>query len=283
MKAPRGPANLPPLAEVLRRTDPAHVQRESIGAVAGVPGSEAVAREVTVNRAPMPGGVQEKRRKRGGKRRTRVTHPVDARGLMALLQRAGRDVPVSVIEQWDELERQRAWDWAWAVVTQRQTTPIEPSQLRHWTLGALKDVLLVAGAGLFTVDELNKWSRAWRDEAYAWAEKALACNATGETKPPKPVHLKPAPQVTAWYDDGSSSATVERFGRLVQEERAQQERLHPWAGGGREMLKNAVVVLTEEVGEVAHAVLEKDAANLREELVQVAAVCQRIYERLEAA
>ncbi|HEY5960598.1 MAG TPA: hypothetical protein VIV60_28790 [Polyangiaceae bacterium] len=41
------------------------------------------------------------------------------------------------------------------------------------------------------------------------------------------------------------------------------------------------VVLTEECGEVARAVLERDAPGLRKELVQVAAVCVAWLEALE--
>lgn len=42
-----------------------------------------------------------------------------------------------------------------------------------------------------------------------------------------------------------------------------------------------VAVLTEEVGEVARAVLDKDPANLRDELVQVAAVAIAILEGID--
>lgn len=40
-------------------------------------------------------------------------------------------------------------------------------------------------------------------------------------------------------------------------------------------------ILTEEVGEVANAILEKDIHNLKVELVQVAAVCIAFAEALE--
>jgi NTP pyrophosphatase (non-canonical NTP hydrolase) len=40
-------------------------------------------------------------------------------------------------------------------------------------------------------------------------------------------------------------------------------------------------VLNEEVGEVARAILESDNDNLREELIQVAAVCVAWVERLD--
>lgn len=42
-----------------------------------------------------------------------------------------------------------------------------------------------------------------------------------------------------------------------------------------------IAVLTEEVGEVARALLDRDPVNMRTELIQTAAVCCRIYEQLE--
>ena len=67
---------------------------------------------------------------------------------------------------------------------------------------------------------------------------------------------------------------------LIDAERARQRikwgRVHQWgygdcsSAGVLPEVKSAV--LTEECGEVAEAVLERDAASLREELVQVAAV-----------
>jgi NTP pyrophosphatase (non-canonical NTP hydrolase) len=46
-------------------------------------------------------------------------------------------------------------------------------------------------------------------------------------------------------------------------------------------LEHKNTVLVEEVGEVAHAILENDIDNLREELIQVAAVCVAWLETLE--
>jgi NTP pyrophosphatase (non-canonical NTP hydrolase) len=43
-----------------------------------------------------------------------------------------------------------------------------------------------------------------------------------------------------------------------------------------------LAVLGEEVGEVSRAFLEKDAAGLRAELVQVAAVCIAILEGIDS-
>ena len=72
----------------------------------------------------------------------------------------------------------------------------------------------------------------------------------------------------------------QEFLSLVQRERIRQENIHgehdkdinlfEWCG-----------ILGEEFGEVCHAVNEKDFENLKDELVQVAAVCQSIYERME--
>lgn len=64
----------------------------------------------------------------------------------------------------------------------------------------------------------------------------------------------------------------------IQAERARQDAKFGWAPDTASILPGAdvhakVSVLLEEVGEVAHAVLEHDEPNLEEELVQVAAVC----------
>lgn len=61
----------------------------------------------------------------------------------------------------------------------------------------------------------------------------------------------------------------------IEDERTRQDGLWGWpnAGlGGADPLKK-LAILAEEFGEVANAILEQDKANLREELVQVAAVC----------
>ena len=78
-----------------------------------------------------------------------------------------------------------------------------------------------------------------------------------------------------------STTVADAFQALVQIERLRQdEKWGPPRAHAREDLLELVVVLTEEVGEVARAVLEDDQQNLQEELVQVAAVCQKIYEAL---
>lgn len=43
----------------------------------------------------------------------------------------------------------------------------------------------------------------------------------------------------------------------------------------------SVSILTEELGEVSRAVNDKDRANLKEELVQVAACCRKWYGYLQ--
>lgn len=60
-------------------------------------------------------------------------------------------------------------------------------------------------------------------------------------------------------------------------ERERQNQLHPEFP---EALRMAI--LTEEVGEVAKAIIEVDPANLREELVQVAAVAVRWIQFIDA-
>lgn len=50
-----------------------------------------------------------------------------------------------------------------------------------------------------------------------------------------------------------------------------------WTSGPHS--KNTVLI--EEVGEVSRAILNKDRDNLREELIQVAAVCMKWLEALD--
>ena len=80
----------------------------------------------------------------------------------------------------------------------------------------------------------------------------------------------------------------------IADERARQERLRiagkfPFTCGDRTRSSlDKLPVLVEEVGEVARAVLQEhgtavqdDARELREELIQVAAVCMAWLESLE--
>jgi NTP pyrophosphatase (non-canonical NTP hydrolase) len=70
--------------------------------------------------------------------------------------------------------------------------------------------------------------------------------------------------------------TVEQVQALVFAERERQERLHP---GSWPSLGVRLAVLTEEVGEVAKALNDREANSVRDELVQVVAVCLRWLER----
>lgn len=75
---------------------------------------------------------------------------------------------------------------------------------------------------------------------------------------------------------------------ILDERGAQQEKWqgdHEWGWGdcsspGVEM-STKVVVLTEECGEVARALLDKNVEGMRRELIQVAAVCVAILEGME--
>lgn len=73
---------------------------------------------------------------------------------------------------------------------------------------------------------------------------------------------------------------VERVLEKIRQERKRQDdkwgpqREHP------DLLWNAI--LAEEVGEVSRAILERDRANLRDELVQVAAVAVCWLEAMDA-
>lgn len=74
---------------------------------------------------------------------------------------------------------------------------------------------------------------------------------------------------------------AEAFQSLVQAERARQDDAWgPPNATTHTCRLELVAVLTEETGEVARAVLEDDVENLREELVQVAAVAQKMWEAL---
>jgi len=74
---------------------------------------------------------------------------------------------------------------------------------------------------------------------------------------------------------------AQTFQSLVQAERARQDDAWGPPDATTHALRlELVAVLTEEVGEVARAVLEADDDNLRTELVQVAAVAQKFWEAL---
>jgi NTP pyrophosphatase (non-canonical NTP hydrolase) len=68
---------------------------------------------------------------------------------------------------------------------------------------------------------------------------------------------------------------MEQFDEFVQKERERQDR--KWGVQNHEPLK-WLAILGEEVGEVNKAALEGCYSDMREELVQVAAVCKAMYE-----
>lgn len=78
---------------------------------------------------------------------------------------------------------------------------------------------------------------------------------------------------------------------LVAAERLRQEQkwagVHEWGAGscasGSVDARTKLAVLAEEFGEVARALLERDADGLRAELVQVAAVAVAWLEYMPAA
>jgi NTP pyrophosphatase (non-canonical NTP hydrolase) len=74
----------------------------------------------------------------------------------------------------------------------------------------------------------------------------------------------------------SSEKRAAEFAAAVVAERARQDA--KWGARADHSLAFWLAILLEEVGECARAVLERDHANLARELVQVAAVCQRIFE-----
>jgi hypothetical protein len=77
--------------------------------------------------------------------------------------------------------------------------------------------------------------------------------------------------------------------RLIDTERERQLKLwgrhHQWGTGDCSSalvdMPVKLAVLTEEVGEVARAILDRDDTNLRDELVQVAAVAIAMIEGLD--
>lgn len=78
--------------------------------------------------------------------------------------------------------------------------------------------------------------------------------------------------------------------RDIDDERERQIKLwgrhHQWGTGDCSStlvdMPVKLAVLTEEVGEVARAILDRDDANLRDELIQVAAVAVAMIEGLDA-
>ena len=73
-----------------------------------------------------------------------------------------------------------------------------------------------------------------------------------------------------------------RFTNMIEMERERQDILHPRGlyDGKFPSRLLSLAVLLEEMGEFSKAVLEHDRDNQLTELVQVAAVCYRIYEEV---
>ncbi len=73
-----------------------------------------------------------------------------------------------------------------------------------------------------------------------------------------------------------------RFFNMIEHERDRQNELHPRGmyDGAYTSRTLALTVLTEEVGELAEAIIEKDRERQTEELLHVAAVCFRIFEEV---
>lgn len=63
----------------------------------------------------------------------------------------------------------------------------------------------------------------------------------------------------------------------IEMERDRQDTLHPeWHGD-----THGLVVLAEEFGEIAKALYENDKQELKDEIIQVAAVCVRWLENFD--
>ena len=71
--------------------------------------------------------------------------------------------------------------------------------------------------------------------------------------------------------------------RKLLEERKRQEAKHPSSTCASDLIPEGdkVAILTEELGEVARAVLDKDDAQLEKELIHVAAVAVAWLEVFE--
>lgn len=76
---------------------------------------------------------------------------------------------------------------------------------------------------------------------------------------------------------------AEAFWDILVERRRQEDKWHEPPGSWPCAPGIKLAVLLEEVGEVANALLERDATNLRAELVQVAAVCLKWLEAYDAS
>lgn len=73
--------------------------------------------------------------------------------------------------------------------------------------------------------------------------------------------------------------TPKQFCEAMQTERKRQNLIHGEHNKTNTLFEWATI-LGEEYGEVCKAIQENQGSNLKEELIQVAAVCQAIYEKL---
>lgn len=68
------------------------------------------------------------------------------------------------------------------------------------------------------------------------------------------------------------------IGSEIMEERDRQDAMHNNQGNS---VETWYLILAEEVGEVAQAILDRDLPHTREELIQVAAVAVAIVEAID--
>ncbi|MGL5918484.1 MAG: MazG nucleotide pyrophosphohydrolase domain-containing protein [Cetobacterium sp.] len=78
------------------------------------------------------------------------------------------------------------------------------------------------------------------------------------------------------------TVTVEILKERLRQEKLKLEGKFPYTCRDRALSHSAcLTILVEEVGEVARAIQEGDRISLREELIQVAAVCAAWVEGLD--
>ena len=96
--------------------------------------------------------------------------------------------------------------------------------------------------------------------------------------------LKPTVQIVNWLDKLDPNLQITRITRQVnilfciRAEREAQD--NKWGTEQPKDTKDFPAILMEEVGEIAKATLDHDVQNLKEELIQVAAVCVKWLERI---
>lgn len=75
----------------------------------------------------------------------------------------------------------------------------------------------------------------------------------------------------------------EYFPKIIEEILQERERqIDLWNNDGCHSFDRLYTILGEEVGEIARAILEKDNANLHDELVQVCAVCIKFLQQVDS-